>query len=107
MIAANRQHRHLQFALGDELLIVDSVLREGGRTPQSLSTHRYRHQGGWRRQRGPEMLDRPNDVRGEPPVVFAIQGSGKLGARSLRREKHIPPSRAARRDGTTPHAAGF
>jgi hypothetical protein len=30
VIAANRQHRHLQFALGDELLIVDSVLREGG-----------------------------------------------------------------------------
>jgi hypothetical protein len=28
MIAANRQHRHLQFALGDELLIVDSVLRD-------------------------------------------------------------------------------
>lgn len=30
MIAANRQHRQLQFALGDELLIVDSVLRERG-----------------------------------------------------------------------------
>ncbi|MGC2824735.1 MAG: hypothetical protein WA322_10935 [Pseudolabrys sp.] len=30
MIAANSQHRHLQFALGDELLIVDSVLRERG-----------------------------------------------------------------------------
>jgi Uncharacterized protein conserved in bacteria (DUF2252) len=41
-------------------------------------------------------VDRPNDGRGEPPFVFAIQGSGKLGARALRREKHIPPSRAAR-----------
>jgi hypothetical protein len=28
MIAADCQHRHLQFALRDKLLIVDSVLRE-------------------------------------------------------------------------------
>jgi hypothetical protein len=29
MIAADRQHRHLQFSLRDELLIVNGVLREG------------------------------------------------------------------------------
>jgi Uncharacterized protein conserved in bacteria (DUF2252) len=48
-----------------------------------------------------------DDIRGEPPFVFAIQGSGELRARALRREKHIRPSRAARRDGTTPDAAGL
>jgi hypothetical protein len=33
VIAADRQHRHLQFALREELLIVDSVLRECGELP--------------------------------------------------------------------------
>jgi len=51
------------------------------------------------------MLDRPDDVRGKPSSVPAIQGSGKLGARALRWEKRVSPSRAARRNGAASDAA--
>ena len=75
--------------------------------PRGLRARRHRPQGGRRRQRGDQVLDRAHARQGRRrPALPAGQGGGALGARGARGQEQVPEPRATGRGGSAAPAGG-